>query len=60
MLGPQWSATMMATSWGEMTHENEDDTNRRRYSTQREKLLMVLDPAVPDACSFPQMDYASQ
>lgn len=37
MLRPQGSATMMATSWGEMTQENEDDTIRHRYSRQRER-----------------------
>lgn len=61
MLSPQWSATMNATSWGEMAQEKKDtqidpDTRNR----EEERLSMVLDPAVPEVQPFPQMDYARQ
>lgn len=62
MLNPQWSVTMVSTSEVEMAQENEANTKRDTDTRDREeeRLLKVLDPAVPEAQPFLQMGYDSQ
>lgn len=61
MLSPEWSVTMVSTSQVEMAQENEAHTERDTDTRDREeeRLLKVLDLAVPEAQPFLQIAYDS-